>query len=403
MQPPSSQRSLEEVIQSAYISHALGIPLYDALRCGDRWFQSDVAFELPDGRVLIYEHDPVYWHDDERVEKDCKKTQKLLQYDNTLVVRARIGASKLPMMHPRLVQLVVPKNVKPETLVYEFARVVCDRLPEPHRSTFRAVEKVKRKDIETYATTVFRDIHPDYDVKLRERQELLDQYGLQKVDASTIVRMPLSTLRDTVETIRAIGITTKTIATEPTLLMRGPEMLRANGIILRNELGITTEKIASNPRLIMWDPETLRANGIILMEEFGIKAKRIASFPQLLTRAPETLRSNGIILREEFGITPKAMASCPQLLTRAPESLRSKASWLREKGFDWKCDPALLTSNLSRMQASLAFLVDEGVPQKLIKKHHVQRLTETQKRRKFTHASYSTLDGTSRLRVFCRP
>ena len=367
---PSSQRSLEEVVQSAYISHALDIPLYDALRCGDRWFQSDVAFELADGRVLIYEHDPVYWHDNDRIEKDCEKTQKLLQYDNTLVVRARIGATELPMAHPRLVQLVVPEKVKPASLLYDIARVVCDRLPEPHRSTFRTMDKMKLKDVETYATEVFRDIHPDYDVKLRERQEFLDQYGLQKFDASTFVRIPLSTLTATLETMKAIGIPAKTIA--------------------------------SNPWLLTSSSDTLREKGIILMKEFGIPAKAFASNPRLLASSSDTLRANGIILMKEFGIPAKAFASNPWLLTSSPETLRAKASWLRENEFDWQRDPSFLACNLSRMQASLAFLVGEDVPRKLIKKHHVKRLTEVQKRRKYTHASYSTLDGASRLRVLFR-
>ena len=399
---PSSQRSLEEVVQSAYISHALDIPLYDALRCGDRWFQSDVAFELADGRVLIYEHDPVYWHDDDRIEKDCEKTQKLLQYDNTLVVRARIGATELPMAHPRLVQLVVPEKVKPASLLYEIARAVCDRLPEPHRSTFRTMDKMKLKDVETYATEVFRDIHPDYDVKLRERQEFLDQYGLQKFDASTFVRMPLSTLTATLETMKAIGIPAKTIASNPWLLTSSSDTLREKGIILMKEFGIPAKAFASNPRLLASSSDTLRANGIILMKEFGIPAKAFASNPWLLTSSSDTLRANGIILMEEFGITAKTIAFNPWLLTSSPETLRAKASWLRENEFDWQRDPSFLACNLSRMQASLAFLVGEDVPRKLIKKHHVKRLTEVQKRRKYTHASYSTLDGASRLRVLFR-
>lgn len=400
---PSSKRSLEEVIQSAYLSRALNFPLYDALHLGDRWFQSDVAFELSDGRVLVYEHDPGYWHDDDRIEKDCEKTQKLLRYGNTLVVRARIGATELPMAHPRLIQLVVPEKVKPASLLYEIARAVCDRLPEPHRSTFRTMEKVKRRDVEAYATEVFRDIHPDYDVKLQERREFLDQHGMQKVDASTIVGIPLSTLKENVETFQAIGITTKTIATFPPLFRSSPETLRAKYIVLKVEFGITANTIATHPQLLMRSPETLRANGIIFREEFGVSAKAISSYPRLLVSSVATLRANYIVLTGEFEITAKAIASYPRLLTSDMEKLRPKVAWFREAGFDWKRDPGLLTSNLSRMQESFAFLVNENVPRKVITKRHVQRLTEAQKRRKYTHAPYSTLDGTSRLRVLCRP
>ena len=223
MNLPSSQRSLEEVVQSAYLADAMDIPLYDALYCGDKWFQSDAAFDL-NGIVLIYEHDPGHWHPDERIEGDCDKTNKLLQYEHTIVVRARIAATELPIKHPRLVQVVVPRS-KPEHLLYEIARAMDGRLPEPFQSKLRVVDSTKKRDIETYASTVFRDIHPDYELKVQQREALFHEHGLA-MDATLFVGIPLSTMKETIKLLHEFGIAKKTIETNPSLLTRKPDTLR---------------------------------------------------------------------------------------------------------------------------------------------------------------------------------
>ena len=222
---PSCQRSLEEVVQTSYIADALGMSLYEALKHGDEWHKSDAAFHLDCGVVLTYEHDPVWWHPDSRMQGDCDKTEKLLRYENTLVVRGRFGATELPIQHPRLVQLMVDSTMKPERFMYEFARAVHDRLPEPHQSKLRDVGDKKRTDVEAHASTVFRHIHPDYDTKLRERQAFLEEHGLT-VDAAKIVSMPLSTLRTTMDHLLTLGISKTKIATHSTLLTRDSETLR---------------------------------------------------------------------------------------------------------------------------------------------------------------------------------
>jgi len=427
---PSCQRSLEEVVQSSYIADALGISLYEALKHGDEWHKSDAAFHLDNGVVLIYEHDPVYWHPDERMQGDCDKTEKLLRYENTLVVRSRVGATELPIEHPRLIQLMVHRTIKPERLMYEFARVVHHRLPEPYRSKLRDVGDKKRMDVETHASTVFRHIHPDYDTKLRERTTFLQEYGLT-VEATTIVGTPLSTLRrvmDYLLTLRIplkriarhsqllwqdpqtlctktcvlqqeLGMTNAKIAVNPNLLLHDPESLRTKSCILQQEFGITKAKIVTHAKLLLWNTEILRTKSRVLQQEFGMTRERIAMHPQLLSLNAETLRTKSRILQHEFGITRERIAANPALLSLDPETLRQKGEWLRHHGFDWTKSPMILGSNLDRMKVSLDFLVDVGISRQRIKKKHVQRLTPVQMKRRYTHASFSTMDESSKLRI----
>jgi len=425
---PSSQRSLDEVCQTAYISDVLGIGIYDAMKKGDQWIRSDAAFDLADDLVLIYEHDPLYWHTDEM--RDCEKTKKLLNYENTLVVRARIGATELPIQHERLIQLVVPEKIKHEDLMYEFAQAVHSRVPEPYRTRLRNVEKTKKKDVEAYASRVFAHIHPDYETKLRERQTFLDEHGLD-LKASGFVGLPLQTMKDTLECLFSFGLTKAKIASHPNLLSYNSESLRDNFSVLENEFGFTKAKIASNPSLLWCKPNTLRDKFSFLENELGLTKAKIASNPTLLTMKPNTLRDKFSFLENELGLTKAKIASNPTLVTMKPETLRNKFSflendlgltkakigtqppllwnetlretgvWLRHRGFDWSKNPALLLSSLPRMQASFDFFVEEGVPEHLIKVHHVQRITETQKKRKHSHVGYSAMDGPSKLRVLC--
>eukprot|EP00966_Prymnesium_polylepis_P166869 3857584-Prymnesium_polylepis.1 len=60
---PSSQRSLEEVVATAYLADALHIlpSLRDHLLRGDATHRSDAVFDLG-GQVVVYEHDPGFWH-----------------------------------------------------------------------------------------------------------------------------------------------------------------------------------------------------------------------------------------------------------------------------------------------------------------------------------------------------
>ena len=72
---PSSQRSLDEVIQCAYLSYSFGRLNHDSffkdMIRGDMCDKSDIAYKLND-MILVYEHDPAYYHPDNR--DDCKKT-----------------------------------------------------------------------------------------------------------------------------------------------------------------------------------------------------------------------------------------------------------------------------------------------------------------------------------------
>eukprot|EP00966_Prymnesium_polylepis_P131376 3038824-Prymnesium_polylepis.1 len=99
---PSCMRSKEEVKVVAYKADALCMlsALRDILLRGDAMHSSDSLFKLG-GQLVVYEHDPGYWHGEWRIDGDLKKTNLLLQSDaNLLVVRGRIDAPRLLIEDP---------------------------------------------------------------------------------------------------------------------------------------------------------------------------------------------------------------------------------------------------------------------------------------------------------------
>ena len=334
---PSSQRSLEEVIQCAFIARALGRPaesFLEDLRLGDAYHKSDIAFRIGD-IVLVYEHDPGYWHPAER--DDQGKTQKLLDIPNTLVVRGRIGASKMPMEHPRFIQLLLPERAKYREVLHAFLHHVAAYLPNHPMHPVDA-----EKEIITFAKEIFTRIHPDYETKVRERTELLQEYGLDGiVNAKSLVGMPLATLSKTICVLKEeLRLSSSNIATNAYLLSKIQKLYamqdfsRRWGSRLRRLLqtpvySVRIQKLCNAmqdfsrrwgsrlPRLLH---TPLYSGGVQntcnAMQAFSgdgaLVFQDCYTYAFLLGRDPDTLQRNARLLKE-MGLSSSKIATCALL------------------------------------------------------------------------------------------
>ena len=63
-----------------------GETFFDDLMCSDLLYHSDIAYRIRD-ITLVYEHDPGFWHREDRHKNDIAKTKKLLKHsDDTFEV-----------------------------------------------------------------------------------------------------------------------------------------------------------------------------------------------------------------------------------------------------------------------------------------------------------------------------
>ena len=452
---PSSQRSLEEVTQCAFIARALGRPaesFLEDLRLGDTYHKSDIAFRIGD-IVLVYEHDPVYWHPAER--DDQGKTQKLLDIPNTLVVRGRIGASKMPMEHPRFIQLLLPERSKYREVLHAFLHHVAAHLPNHPMHPVDA-----DKEIITFAKEIFTRIHPDYETKVRERTELLQEHRMDGiVDARSLVGMPLATLSKTICVLKEeLRLSSSKIATYARLLCRDPETLQHNAKLLK-EMGLSSSKIAQCARLLCRDPETLQHNAKLL-KEMGLSSSKIATYATLLWRDPDTLQHNAKLLKEmglssskiaqcanllnmkpdtlqhnakllkemglssskiattatllgrdpdtlqhnakllkEMGLSSSKIATNATLLTRDPQTLERNARWFEAHDMEWRTDVLLLAQSTKRIESALKFLTEEcAIPRKHLSTRTITRF-KYEDQKKINWASFSSLSPSEKCSI----
>ena len=102
--------SREEFAFVGYLLHALvnapvsAEAILKAVREGHRRGLVDVAIPLDDGQVVLADWDGSLWHNEERLEGDVLKTQRMLEEDGAIVVRVRVGqAVDFPAMEGSIV------------------------------------------------------------------------------------------------------------------------------------------------------------------------------------------------------------------------------------------------------------------------------------------------------------
>jgi hypothetical protein len=400
---PSCKRSLDEVTQSCFISYALCRDtqefLWEDLIRGDRLCQSDIAFQIQN-TVLVYEHDPVFWHDDNR--DDATKTLKLLHDPNVIVVRGRIGASKLqhPEFDTRLIQLILPEKTKHIDTLHAFIRAIQPHFPN---ISFRIPTKNMQKKLVSFAKDMFKIIHPNYDSKVLERKQLFQSENLNN-KPEDFVRVPMSTLRQNIFLLKdTLQITGSKLAQCATLLTKNSDTLREKARILKDEFKITTSKLAQCASLLSYNPDTLREKARILKDEFEITGSKLTKSASLLSRNPDTLRENARILKDEFKITTSKLApllsynpdtlrekariyttqlnitihqlaKCPSLLTCNPTQVIHTKLWYDTINVDWRTDLSILQYSLDRIKTNFTFFTRTcKIPLEKIRKRRLCR------------------------------
>jgi hypothetical protein len=339
---PSCKRSLDEVTQSCFISYALCRDtqefLWEDLIRGDRLCQSDIAFQIQN-TVLVYEHDPVFWHDDNR--DDATKTLKLLHDPNVIVVRGRIGASKLqhPEFDTRLIQLILPEKTKHIDTLHAFIRAIQPHFPN---ISFRIPTKNMQKKLVSFAKDMFKIIHPNYDSKVLERKQLFQSENLNN-KPEDFVRVPMSTLRQ-------------------------------NIFLLKDTLQITGSKLAQCATLLTKNSDTLREKARILKDEFKITTSKLAQCASLLSYNPDTLREKARIYTTQLNITIHQLAKCPSLLTCNPTQVIHTKLWYDTINVDWRTDLSILQYSLDRIKTNFTFFTRTcKIPLEKIRKRRLCR------------------------------
>jgi hypothetical protein len=339
---PSCKRSLDEVTQSCFISYALCRDtqefLWEDLIRGDRLCQSDIAFQIQN-TVLVYEHDPVFWHDDNR--DDATKTLKLLHDPNVIVVRGRIGASKLqhPEFDTRLIQLILPEKTKHIDTLHAFIRAIQPHFPN---NSFRIPTKNMQKKLVSFAKDMFKIIHPNYDSKVLERKQLFQSENLNN-KPEDFVRVPMSTLRQ-------------------------------NIFLLKDTLQITGSKLAQCATLLTKNSDTLREKARILKDEFKITTSKLAQCASLLSYNPDTLREKARIYTTQLNITIHQLAKCPSLLTCNPTQVIHTKLWYDTINVDWRTDLSILQYSLDRIKTNFTFFTRTcKIPLEKIRKRRLCR------------------------------
>jgi len=339
LKTPSHKHSLEEIIASAYIADTLGVlpSLRDVLLKGDANHQSDAAFDL--GRVLVvYEHDQGWFHPPDRIDGDIKKTNLLLESnERIIVVRSRINAPPLPFEHPRCILVDInEKTVKPGLLLTRIASALAPHVPEPFAKRLREAHGEVRKLAEMAARELHKEICPDYEEKVRQRRVLLDANGLQNVDTSRLVGIPLDGLENTIAYLMIeLGLTKEKVASREHLLTLNAENnLKPTVAYLTSELGMTMEKMVSRFQIIGEGLDTkLKPIVAYLTSELGMEKEKIASFPRILEMSMENrLKPVVAYLTSELGIKKKHIALWPSIFMKDVEKdLKPTVAYLTSK------------------------------------------------------------------------
>ena len=330
-------RSKEEVVQSAYIADAMHmLPfLKDALLLGDDTCHADCVFYL--GPILLaYEHDPGFWHGEERLERDLRKTEKLLaSSDKCVVLRCRIDAPRLEVDHPRCV-VVETKSTSFGKRLVEIAAKLAEHLPEPFASRLRSAHGGQRKAAELHAEALYKEICPDYETKVKERADFLADAGLSAIDAEKLVGIPMSVMHNSVAYLTGeLGMAKAKIAAFPQLLACSVEAnLKPTVAYLKDELGMAKAKIAAFPQLLGCSVEAnLKHTVSYLTGELGMAKAKIAAKPQLLGYSVEAnIKPTVAYLTGELGMAKAKIAAWPQLLGYSVEAnLKPTVAYLKDE------------------------------------------------------------------------
>ena len=149
--PNLRQRSHEELVFGAMLLHAIGeltLPMFASCLCkADDMGLVDIVFPQLN---MAMEWDGGYYHDETQIERDTKKTIRLIQENAELIVlRIRHGAPRIEALQciDKCICVHVPDDASLEDTLIKAAEAVQSRLPESYASLLLRSAKSTTRDI----------------------------------------------------------------------------------------------------------------------------------------------------------------------------------------------------------------------------------------------------------------
>ena len=289
--PRLSNRSRSEVLFSSlfaqYIQQTDVHRILGSLCLGERLCNSDCAFQLPDGRIVVLEYDGGYWHGDSRVEQDVRKSRKVVgAQSNTWLVRIRTGnAAPFPL----------PDDIQERCLVVH------------------SQETTVAKQFDDLKRAIQHDVRFNFLMGDPQRVDL----GMANKMCNEVFSRCDATFKERLgELKRLVGT-----------LERANQVLNVHGVTsnmhsvvtgltrLRTEFGFDTKSLVSfmcNSVATRLSDETFWTSLARLRTEFGFDTKSLVSFmcDGVATRlSDETFWTSLTRLRTEFGFDTKSLVS----------------------------------------------------------------------------------------------
>ena len=264
--------------------------LFRALLEGDVRHKADAYLGMLD---VVYEYDDATWHDQQAVDRDVRKTAKLLAYSDTLkVLRLRVGdAPPLQADHPAVADdrtLVVETSSRSVgKVVTVVARALVGVVPEPYAQRLAAVAErgyKRKKCVDEVVHEAFLKMDQAYTDELAEAARLLDgDVGLaRKLLGRHGVKTRLATggIASTLRLFRILGMAPAQLARLP-----GCMWARAGTKILNEmltqllEMGVKVEQLQTFQDSFWKRAGTDVLNAMLdKMLKMGVKVEHLQSF-----------------------------------------------------------------------------------------------------------------------------
>ena len=169
--PRLVNRSKEEILFECLLHIAIKdkIPnvyeIINSLVLGDEYNRSDMVLYI-NNEPFIFEYDGGYWHDESRILRDIKKTEKLLKfYKESIVVRIRVKCkNEYDYNHPddRCTIIKVDSSNLID-IVNKTTRILSEKYPSLN-STFKILSKSEIKNAEKLYYNINNICHDNYKI-----------------------------------------------------------------------------------------------------------------------------------------------------------------------------------------------------------------------------------------------
>ena len=220
----SHGRSKEEFSVGAYMLDALGLActrddLLRVIQLGDDRGLIDISVMLEDVKIVVdAEWDGAYWHNDQRLSGDVRKTRRMLrrkpgdEYESVVLRMREAGAATFPTAteDPSIAGalVVVVDSRHPGKILQKVAPELAHHLPEPYRS--RLLSKatgVRKPALDAVVDAAWAHVDELYHEQLRALEEFMgsDEFASKLINNHG-VKTRIPTVKATMKVLLELGV-----------------------------------------------------------------------------------------------------------------------------------------------------------------------------------------------------